>query len=76
MRYGIYSSRGNCSIHGNPDRHRILVFCCAFLSTWFILPGWVANGAKKEELKDALLMVALFFVFLFCAFMLAEIGCG
>ncbi len=26
-------------------------FVALFLSTWFILPGWVANGAKKEELK-------------------------
>ena len=48
-------------------------FVALFLSTRLILPGWVANGAKKEELKDTLMMVALLFVFLFCAFMLAEI---
>ena len=48
-------------------------FVALFLSTWFILPGWVANGAKKEELKSALTMIAVLFVFLFCSFMLAEI---
>ena len=48
-------------------------FVALFLSTWFILPGWVVNGAKKEELKDTLMMIVLLFVFLFCAFMLAEI---
>ena len=48
-------------------------FVALFLSIWFILPGWVVNGAKKEELKSALTMIAMLFVFLFCAFMLAEI---
>jgi len=48
-------------------------FVALFISTWFILPGWVANGAKKEDLKSTLLMIALLFVFLFCVFMLAEI---
>ncbi len=48
-------------------------FVALFLPTWIFFWGWIANGVKKEELKNTLLMTALFFVFLFCAFMLAEI---